>query len=183
VRPGQSAVPQYGSGRYSLDAAIAVTGLSFGHGSGFLGLLAAGPLLACARCDGLTTARVAAYAVVLCAVAAVAIGTPGAALGSYRFIMVVVSGVVAVFVAEIRSRREGALISINDQVQRAILRPLPAECGGMAFASHYQSAIKQALVGDDLYDIAITQYGPRFIIGDVKGKGLDAVGRYYSPGL
>ena len=47
----------------------------------------------------------------------------------------------------------------------------------MALASHYQSATKQALVGGDLYDIAMTQYGPRFIIGDVKGKGLDAVGR------
>jgi phosphoserine phosphatase RsbU/P len=161
----------------ALDAAIAVTGLLVGHGSGFLGLLAAGPLLACARCDGLATALVAAYAVVLCAVTAVTIGTPGAALGSYRFIMVVVAGVVAVFVAEIRSRREGALISINDQVQRAILRPMPAEFGGMAFACHYQSATKQALAGGDLYDIAMTQYGPRFIIGDVKGKGLDAVGR------
>jgi hypothetical protein len=32
------------------------------------------------------------------------------------------------------------------------------------------------MVGGDLYDITMTQYGPRFIIGDVKGKGLDAVG-------
>ena len=62
-------------------------------------------------------------------------------------------------------------------VQHAILRPLPAEIGGMAFASHYQSATTQALVGGDLYDLAMTQFGPRFIIGDVKGKGLDAVGR------
>jgi hypothetical protein len=29
----------------------------------------------------------------------------------------------------------------------------------------------------DLYDLAMTQFGPRFIIGDVKGKGLDAAGR------
>jgi serine phosphatase RsbU (regulator of sigma subunit) len=57
------------------------------------------------------------------------------------------------------------------------LRPLPAELGGMAFASHYQSATRTALVGGDLYDIAMTQFGPRLIIGDVKGKGLDAVGR------
>jgi hypothetical protein len=45
----------------------------------------------------------------------------------------------------------------------------------MAFASHYQSATTEALVGGDLYDITMTQFGPRFIIGDVKGKGLDAV--------
>jgi len=105
------------------------------------------------------------------------VGAEDSTLASYRFIMVVVAGVVAVFVSVIRSGREGALIRINDRVQRAILRPLPAEFGGVAFASHYQSATKQELIGGDLYDIAMTQYGPRLIIGDVKGKGLDAVGR------
>jgi serine phosphatase RsbU (regulator of sigma subunit) len=33
------------------------------------------------------------------------------------------------------------------------------------------------MVGGDLYDIMMTPFGARFIIGDVKGKGLDAVGR------
>ena len=160
-----------------LDAAIALAGVSVAHGSGLLGLLAAGPLLACARCDGRATALVALYAIALCAIAAAVLGVEDSTLASYRFIMVIVSGVVAVFVSVIRSRREGALIRINDRVQRAILRPLPAEFGGVAFASHYQSATKQALIGGDLYDIAMTQNGPRFIIGDVKGKGLDAVGR------
>jgi len=160
-----------------LDAAIAVTGIFVGRGSGLLGLLAAGPLLACARCGGRATALVAAYAVALCAIVTAVSGAAGNMMATYRFIMVISAGVVAVFVAVIRGRREGTLIRINDRVQRAILRPLPAEFGGMALASHYQSATKQALVGGDLYDIAMTQYGPRFIIGDVKGKGLDAVGR------
>jgi len=160
-----------------LDAAIAVTGIFVGRGSGLLGLLAAGPLLACARCGGRATALVAAYAVALCAIVTAVSGAAGHMMATYRFIMVIAAGVVAVFVAVIRGRREGTLIRINDRVQRAILRPLPAEFGGVALASHYQSATKQALVGGDLYDIAMTQYGPRFIIGDVKGKGLDAVGR------
>jgi hypothetical protein len=82
-----------------------------------------------------------------------------------------------VFVSVIRSRREGTLIRINNRVQRPILRPLPAEFGGVAFASHYQSATKQTLVGGDLYDVAMTQSGPRLLIGDVKGKGLEAVDR------
>ena len=160
-----------------LDAAIAVTGIFVGHGSGLLGLLAAGPLLACARCGGRATALVATYAIALCAIVTAASGAAGNMMATYRFIMVIVAGVVAIFVAVIRGRREGALIRINDRVQRVILRPLPAEFGGVALASHYQSATKQALVGGDLYDIAMTQHGPRFIIGDVKGKGLDAVGR------
>jgi phosphoserine phosphatase RsbU/P len=160
-----------------LDTAIAITGVVVTNGSGLLGLLAAGPLLACARCGGRATALASLYAIALCAIAAMAAGVAGSTLASYRFIMVIVASLAAVFVSVIRSRREGTLIRINDRVQRAILRPLPAEFGGIAFASHYQSATKQALVGGDLYDIAMTQHGPRFIIGDVKGKGLDAVGR------
>ncbi len=157
-----------------LDAAIAVTGIFVGLVPGLLGLLAVGPLLACARCNGRVTALVAAYASALCAIA---VGITGAPLDGYRFFMVVATGVVAVVVAVIRGRRESTLIRINDKVQRAILRPLPAECGGIAFACHYQSATKQALIGGDLYDLALTARGPRLIIGDVKGKGLEAVGR------
>jgi len=160
----------------ALDAAVAVTGIVIGPGFRLTGLLAAAPLLACARCDGRVTALVAGYAVALCVVVAAANGTLGATVTGYGFAMVIVVGIFAVFVAEIRSRRESRLIRITDRVQRAILRPLPAELGGVAFASHYQSATREAMLGGDLYDLTMTQYGPRFIIGDVKGKGLDAVG-------
>jgi sigma-B regulation protein RsbU (phosphoserine phosphatase) len=159
-----------------LDAAIAVTGILVGPGINLTGLLAVGPLLACARCNGRMTALVAGYALALCAVVAALTGTIRTTMEGYRIGMVAVAGTLAVLVAVIRSRRESALIKISERVQHAILRPLPAELGGMAFASHYQSATAAALVGGDLYDIAVTQFGPRFIIGDVKGKGLDAVG-------
>src|SRR5712691_8134093 len=160
-----------------LDAAIAVTGILVGPGFNLTGLLAVGPLLACARCNGRMTALVAGYALALCAVVAALTGTVGSPMEGYRIGMVAVAGTLAVLAAVIRSRREDALIKISERVQHAILRPLPAELGGVAFASHYQSASTAALVGGDLYDIAMTQFGPRFIIGDVKGKGLDAVGR------
>ena len=158
-----------------LDVVIAVAGMLTGRS--LTGPLAAGPLLACARCNGRTTALVAGAALALSAIEGTVTGTLHRTLVSYQFVMLVASGVFAVLVAVIRSRREGALIRITDQVQRAVLRPLPAELGGMAFASHYQSATREAMVGGDLYDLAMTQHGPRFIIGDVKGKGLDAVGR------
>jgi len=160
-----------------VDAVIAVTGILIGPRFNLTGLLAVGPLLACARCNGRMTALAAGYALALCAVVAGVTGTVGSKMEGYRFGMVALAGLLAVFAATVRSRRERALIKISERVQHAILRPLPAELGGMAFASHYQSATTQALVGGDLYDIAMTQFGPRFIIGDVKGKGLDAVGR------
>ena len=160
-----------------LDAVIAVTGVLIGPRFNMTGLLAVGPLLACARCSGRTTALVAGYALALCALVAVLTGTTRTTLAGYRFGTVAVAGTFSVFAAVIRSRREGRLIKISERVQHAILRPLPAELGGVAFASHYQSATSAALVGGDLYDLTMTQFGPRFIIGDVKGKGLDAVGR------
>ncbi len=160
-----------------LEALIAIAGILIGRGFHLTGPLAAGPLLACARCNGRATALTAGFAIALTALAGVVTGTVRHTLASYQFAMLVGAGVFAVFVAVIRSRREGALIRITDRVQRAVLRPLPAELGGVAFASHYQSATREAMVGGDLYDLAMTQHGPRFIIGDVKGKGLDAVGR------
>jgi phosphoserine phosphatase RsbU/P len=160
-----------------LDAAIAVTGIVIGPRFNMTGLLAVGPLLACARCNGRMTALVAGYAVVLCGLVAVVTGTSHSLTEGYRAGMVAVAGMLAVLAAVIRSRREGTLIKINERVQHAILRPLPAEIGGVAFASRYHSATNQALVGGDLHDVMMTQFGPRLIIGDVKGKGLDAVGR------
>ena len=160
-----------------LDAIIAVIAILIGHGLDLADLLAAGPLLACARCSGRITALVAAYAIALCAIVTGVVGPSSTSSEGYRFTIVGGVGIFAGFVAVIRSRREGALIRISERVQRAILRPLPAELGGVAFASHYQSATSQALIGGDLYDMTMTQFGPRFILGDVKGKGIDAVGR------
>lgn len=160
-----------------LDAAIAGTGIVMGPGFNMAGLLAVGPLLACARCDGRMTALVAGYALALCALVAAVTSAGRSTMEGYQVGMVAVAGALAVLAAAIRSRREGALIKISERVQHAILRPLPAELGGVAFASHYQSATTEALVGGDLHDIMMTQFGPRLIIGDVKGKGLDAVGR------
>ena len=159
-----------------LDAVIAA-GIVIGHTFKLTELLAAGPLLACARCNGRLTTLAAVYAIALCAIVAPFSGPTRGTLEAYRVGTVLLAGILAVFVAVIRNRRERALISISERVQRAILRPLPAELGGVAFASHYQSATTQALVGGDLYDITMTQFGPRLIIGDVKGKGLEAVGR------
>jgi tetrahydromethanopterin S-methyltransferase subunit E len=94
--------------------------------------LTAGPVLACARCGGRATALVAACAIALCAIVTAIGGAAGNIMAGYRFIMVIVAGAVAVIVAVIRGRREGTLIRINDRVQRAILRPLPAEFGSVA---------------------------------------------------
>jgi phosphoserine phosphatase RsbU/P len=162
---------------FAIDTAFAVAGTMLGGTHNLTVLLSAGPLLACARCGGRATAIVSGYALVLCVIVSEITATISSTMQFERLLVVLMSCVLAVIVAVIRARRESRLIAIADKVQRAILRPLPAELGGIAFASHYQSATPGTLVGGDLYDLTMTQFGPRFIIGDVKGKGLDAVGR------
>jgi phosphoserine phosphatase RsbU/P len=160
----------------AIDAVIAIAGIAVGSGLNLTAMLSAGPLLACARCNGRVTGLVSAYALALGAIVAAVTGSDASVIQRERFAVIAMSGVLAIVVAMIRARRESKLVYIADKVQRAILRPLPAELGGVAFASHYQSATPGTLVGGDLYDLTMTQFGPRFIIGDVKGKGLDAVG-------
>jgi phosphoserine phosphatase RsbU/P len=161
----------------AVNTIIAIAGIIIGAGLNLTALLSVGPVLACARCNGRNTALVAAYSLVLSLAVGVATGTAGALVQRERNGVVLVVGLLSIVAAVIRGRRETRLIRIADRFQRAILRPLPAELGGVAFASHYQSATPGTLVGGDLYDLTMTQFGPRFIIGDVRGKGLDAVGR------
>jgi phosphoserine phosphatase RsbU/P len=161
----------------ALGAVITAVAIVAGSKLNLADLLAATPLLACARCNGRLTALAAGCAIALSAIVGIVYGGPTTASVAYRFAIVGGAGIFAILAAVTRGRREDTLIRISERVQRAILRPLPAELGGVAFASHYQSASPQALVGGDLYDVTMTSFGPRLIIGDVKGKGLDAVGQ------
>ena len=56
-----------------------------------------------------------------------------------------------------------------------LLRPVPRRAGRVALAVRYLSAAEDSVVGGDFYDVAVTPYGVRLVVGDVKGKGLEAV--------
>ncbi|MFI6764632.1 PP2C family protein-serine/threonine phosphatase [Streptomyces sp. NPDC050355] len=60
-------------------------------------------------------------------------------------------------------------------VQRAVLPQLPASVGPLRIAVRYQAAVKDAQIGGDLYGAQDTPYGVRCLVGDVRGKGMDAV--------
>ncbi|MEV4614245.1 PP2C family protein-serine/threonine phosphatase [Kitasatospora sp. NPDC049258] len=65
--------------------------------------------------------------------------------------------------------------TIADTLQHAVLRPVPAEPGGLRAAGLYRPAQADVAVGGDLYEVCETRYGTRVLLGDVRGKGLDAV--------
>jgi serine phosphatase RsbU (regulator of sigma subunit) len=80
--------------------------------------------------------------------------------------------------ARSRLRREAHLLAVQgaaDAASRAILRPLPDELAGVPLAVTYVSASTAARIGGDLYDAVVTEHGLRMVIGDVRGKGLEAV--------
>ncbi|MCK7625407.1 serine/threonine-protein phosphatase [Streptomyces sp. RS10V-4] len=64
---------------------------------------------------------------------------------------------------------------VSEAAQRALLPAPPARVAGLAVAARYVGARAGARIGGDLYAIQDTPHGVRMIVGDVRGKGLEAV--------
>ncbi|QPP10295.1 serine/threonine-protein phosphatase [Streptomyces bathyalis] len=79
----------------------------------------------------------------------------------------------------VRERRERVLSQVrhvSEVAQRLVLRPLPQRIGSLQVASMYLAAEAEARIGGDLYAAARTDHSTRLIIGDVRGKGITAIG-------
>lgn len=144
-----------------------------------IGLLSLGTFAAAFRASSRETALVGGAAVAL----ALLLGWPDGILFTadhlVRTAVVAVSSGVAVAFAELREQREEALrriARVAEVAQRAILREPPSAIGNVRIAARYLSAAEDALIGGDLYETAFTPQGVRLIVGDVRGKGLEAVG-------
>ena len=141
-------------------------------------LFALAPLIACAVLPARATAAVAAVAVA----ATIASGwwnhTSGTPQHLVRIAELLLIGAAAVVVAIVRVRREqrhARVVAIAEVAQRAILPTLPSLVGQVALAARYQSAAQDAVVGGDLYDCYHSEGCVRFLVGDVRGKGIAAV--------
>ncbi|WP_063774142.1 PP2C family protein-serine/threonine phosphatase [Streptacidiphilus rugosus] len=86
---------------------------------------------------------------------------------------------LVVLLSEIRERRMRQMEqirSVSEAAQRALMRPLPHRLGSLEVASFYLAAADHAEIGGDLYTATSVRDATRMIIGDVRGKGLQAVG-------
>ncbi|MFC5910335.1 PP2C family protein-serine/threonine phosphatase [Streptacidiphilus monticola] len=79
-------------------------------------------------------------------------------------------------VRERHSRRLARAQSVAEAAQRALLRPLPERIGPLHIASAYLAAEDETQIGGDLYTATRAGAGTRILVGDVRGKGLAAVG-------
>jgi sigma-B regulation protein RsbU (phosphoserine phosphatase) len=172
------------TGRFAIVFPLALLGVvslldaATGKHAVMLGLLVLGPLAAALVLSVTETAVVAAVAVA----AAIALGPVdhiwGTADHAVRVFVLASASGIAIYTAHVRALREVALrriAHVAEVAQEAILRPPPPTIGPVALAARYLSAAEDALIGGDLYETAYTPHGVRIIVGDVRGKGLDAV--------
>ncbi|MET8248084.1 PP2C family protein-serine/threonine phosphatase [Streptomyces sp. NPDC005202] len=87
---------------------------------------------------------------------------------------------LVVFVCHVRERRGQELTrarSVAETAQRVLLRPPPRRIGPLRVAWLYLAAEDETQIGGDLFAIARAAHpSTRVIIGDVRGKGLAAIG-------
>ncbi|WP_338671823.1 PP2C family protein-serine/threonine phosphatase [Streptomyces sp. SCSIO 30461] len=105
-------------------------------------------------------------------------GTLGQVPPATEVFTVLTVSIVALYINRVLRRSGERLASarvIAEAAQRAVL-PEPAErIGGLNVAARYEAAQADAFIGGDLYAVQNTAFGVRLIVGDVRGKGLDAV--------
>ena len=168
-----------------LTAALVVLESLSGPGGQYIGVLAAVPLLAAALTGPLATAFVGSVAALAGFLVGftqdVAVGEGSLGMTSEQLVRVgfiLGATALAVGVSATRTRREVQLRRVSgiaDAAQRAILRPIPPAVGPLQCASVYLSATTEASIGGDLVEVLDTPFGVRAIVGDVRGKGMDAV--------
>jgi phosphoserine phosphatase RsbU/P len=140
--------------------------------------MVAAPIVAGFLADARRTAIVAAGAICCSMAGGLWLSLPFTGSYWFRVGLCIALSVLATVSALLRDRREARLrrlIVIAETAQQAVLRAMPTAIGSVGLAARYVSASEEALVGGDLYEVAATPYGVRVIVGDVRGKGLEAV--------
>lgn len=142
----------------------------------FSRLLPAAPALAAAMWPVLPTVLLGT----VCLLLMIGLGIVFPALGTWW----TAAGILAVTVAaaygsHVRLRREQTLFQVRlvaNAAQQVVLSPMPRRFGGVQIEALYLAAAAEASIGGDFYEVVDTKYGVRLLIGDVRGKGLPAVG-------
>jgi serine phosphatase RsbU (regulator of sigma subunit) len=139
-------------------------------------LLPAAPALAASMWSVAGTAALGGFTVL--AVLAVELAY-GSTANMFTAAEVAAVTAAAMYAAHVRLQREQTLTqvrSVADAAQAVVLRPVPPYIGGVALESLYLAAAEEARIGGDFFEALETDHGVRLVIGDVRGKGLSAVG-------
>ena len=156
---------------------VSAVELADGREANYIALMVAAPFLAAALASWRIVLGVGAAASLLGA--AFALAEPAVSLSTAVAVAGIALGTgLAAAVASVRERqaeRIAELSKLAAVAQQAVLRPLGPQVGTLSVAGRYISSTATAEIGGDLYEAIDTPYGVRMIIGDVRGKGLEAV--------
>ncbi|PJE98079.1 hypothetical protein CUT44_00940 [Streptomyces carminius] len=157
---------------------VTVVDLTAGPEVGFLPLLSLGPAFASLVGGIRRTALIGLLALVLCLSLAAFDGLLDSVRGFTATVSVIGVGAAGLAAAAVRQRHESELASVRsiaEVAQRVLLRPVPRAAGHLRVAVSYTSAVAEARIGGDLYEVVNSPTGVRVLVGDVQGKGLEAV--------
>jgi hypothetical protein len=160
-----------------LLAIVSAVELSDGRKADFVGLLAAVPFLAAVFAFW-PAVLAAGFLAAIVGMVFVGMAGPLTVSGGVNIVGILLATGIAIAVAMLRERQADKIAELQRLAavaQQAVLRPLGPQVGALAVAGRYISATAAADIGGDLYEALDTPYGVRIIIGDVRGKGLDAV--------
>ncbi len=163
---------------YAMMGLVAVADAVTGPEYGFLPLLSLGPAFASLSGGMRRALSIGVLAVVLCAGLAVyndVLWTRQNYVTWGTLIGVTGASILASVVRQRRERELANVRSIAQAAQRVLLKPVPRQAGHLRIAVSYTSAVAEALIGGDLYEVVAFPGGVRVIVGDVQGKGLEAV--------
>ncbi|WP_240797373.1 PP2C family protein-serine/threonine phosphatase [Streptomyces sp. F001] len=174
--------PHGGQGKAVLMSPVILTvviaGLAFStpREIAFSRLLPAAPALAAAMWPVIPTVLLGA----VCLLVMIGLSFFYSDLGTpYTAAAIVAVTLAAAYASHLRLQREETLFQVRlvaDAAQKVLMRPLPRRIRDVEIESLYLAAQEQARIGGDFYEAADTPYGLRLLIGDVRGKGLSAVG-------
>ncbi|WP_228472780.1 PP2C family protein-serine/threonine phosphatase [Streptomyces cyaneochromogenes] len=159
-----------------LTVLIAALAFSTPREIAFSRLLPAAPALAAAMWPVIPTIALGAFCLLLMIVLSFFHTDLGTQYTSAAIIAVTLA---AAYGSHVRLQREEILFQVRlvaDAAQKVLLRPLPRRIGDIEIESLYLAAQEQARIGGDFYEAIGTPHGVRLLIGDVRGKGLSAVG-------
>jgi serine phosphatase RsbU (regulator of sigma subunit) len=94
------------------------------------------------------------------------------------YLSTLLAALAGVTLSHQRVRQAGHLVrarTVSEALQRTVLHPVPEHVGGLQTAGRYRAAQAEVAIGGDLYELCDTRYGTRILLGDVRGKGLEAV--------
>ncbi|MFD7866436.1 PP2C family protein-serine/threonine phosphatase [Streptomyces sp. NPDC059783] len=158
---------------------VALVDVLLGEEVRLLPLYAVGPALAACRASVRGVLGTGLFAASLATVLALDEGLLDSRRGVSSLLAITLVTLFSAAAARIRLRGECRLAAVSDvadAARRTIVAPVPVDRGPVRIAASYESAAEAAGIGGDFYEVVPVDGGVRILVGDVQGKGLDAVG-------